>query len=69
MIKCNWDAAVDVDGRRMGVGIVIRTHEGEVTATKCSTKPYITDPHTAEAVAADRLLSLAAGAQGRHSRR
>lgn len=38
MIKCNWDAAVDVVGRRMGVGIVIRSHEGEVMATKCSTK-------------------------------
>lgn len=35
----------------MGVGIVIRNHEGEVVTAKCSTKLYITDPMTAEAVA------------------
>jgi hypothetical protein len=40
----NWDAAVDAVGRKMGVGIIIRTHEGEVMVTKCSTKPYINDP-------------------------
>jgi hypothetical protein len=53
MIKCNWDA-----GRRMGVGIIFRTHEGEVMATECSTKPYITDPQTAEAVAAWTAANL-----------
>jgi hypothetical protein len=45
-------------GRRMGVGIIFRTHEGEVMVTKCSTKPYITDPQTAEAVAAWTAANL-----------
>jgi ribonuclease HI len=49
---------VDAVGRRMGVGIIIRTHEGEVMATKCSTKPYITDPQTAEVVAAWTAANL-----------
>jgi ribonuclease HI len=39
-------------------GIVIRSHEGEVMATKCLTKPYITDPLTAEAVAAWTAATL-----------
>jgi hypothetical protein len=58
MVKCNWDAAVDVAGRRMGMGIVIRSHEGEVMATKCLTKPYITNPLTAEAVTAWTTATL-----------
>ncbi|XP_059436728.1 uncharacterized protein LOC132169768 [Corylus avellana] len=27
-VKCNWDAAIDSAGKRMGVGIVIRNHVG-----------------------------------------
>ena len=37
---------------RMGVGIVIRNHEGEVVAAKCCTKPHIIDPLVAKIVAA-----------------
>lgn len=51
MMKCNWDAALDLESKRMGVGIVIRNHEGMVIATKCSTRPHIIDPLIAEAVA------------------
>ncbi|XP_059450984.1 uncharacterized protein LOC132181765 [Corylus avellana] len=50
-VKCNWDAAIDLAGKRMGVGIVIRNHVGEVVAAQCSTRPYIVDPMTAEAIA------------------
>jgi ribonuclease HI len=51
-LKCNWDAAIDSDEMRMGVGVVIKNHEGEVVAAKCCTKPHITDPLVAEIVAA-----------------
>lgn len=51
-LKCNWDAAIDTGGKRMGVGLVVRNHEGEVIAAKCFTKPFVTDPMTAEAVGA-----------------
>jgi hypothetical protein len=27
-LKLNWDASVDKNGRRMGVGIVVHDHEG-----------------------------------------
>ncbi|XP_059429020.1 uncharacterized protein LOC132162809 [Corylus avellana] len=50
-LKCNWDAAIDLAGKRMGVG-VLRDSVGEVAAAKCLTKQYITDPLFAEMVAA-----------------
>jgi ribonuclease HI len=35
--KLNWDAAVDKFNRRLGIGIVVRDHEGYVHATKSMT--------------------------------
>jgi hypothetical protein len=36
----------------MRVGLIIRDHQGQVRATKCSYQQYLTDPATAEAFAA-----------------
>jgi ribonuclease HI len=58
IVKCNWDAAIDAHGRRMGVGIVVRNHAGDVMATKCMTKAYVTDPQTAEAIAVWKAAEL-----------
>jgi ribonuclease HI len=50
-LKCNWDAALDLNGQRMGIGILICNHEGVVISGKCSTQMFITDPLIVETVA------------------
>jgi ribonuclease HI len=51
VIKLNWDAAINKVTRRMGVGIVARDAGGAVVAVRCASRPHITDPATAEAMA------------------
>jgi ribonuclease HI len=51
-LKCNWDAALDVHGHMMGIGILVRDHEGMVVAAKCTTQRMINDPLNAETIAA-----------------
>jgi ribonuclease HI len=43
---------------KMGVGVIIRDAEGLVVASLCSTVPSITDPPTAEAIAAWKAAEL-----------
>lgn len=50
-LKVNWDASLDLEGRRMGMGIAILDHNGTLLAALCATKDFITDPTTAEAYA------------------
>jgi hypothetical protein len=50
-LKCNWDAALDLNRQRMGMGILIHNHERVVILAKCSTQMFITDPLIAETVA------------------
>jgi hypothetical protein len=56
--KLNWDAAVDSQGRRIGIGAIVRDHNGEVLAMLCETMAFINDPVTAEALAARRGAEL-----------
>ena len=49
--KVNCNAALDMGGRRMGMGIILRNHEGKVRAAWNFTKPGLLDPATAEATA------------------
>lgn len=42
-VKSNWDVAVDSTGKRMGVGLVLWNHNGEVVAAMCSIRKYIID--------------------------
>jgi hypothetical protein len=49
-IKLNWDTSIDTGGKRMGMGIVARNYEGNVIATFCDSKPFITDSAIAEAL-------------------
>jgi hypothetical protein len=58
IIKINWDAAINSQNQRMGVGILVRNDEGAVLAAVCATVPSITDPPVAEAVALWRAVSL-----------
>ncbi|XP_059455141.1 uncharacterized protein LOC132185379 [Corylus avellana] len=54
-IKLNWDAAVDKETKRVGLGVVARNHRGEVLAMYCDTKAST----TAEALAASRAVLVA----------
>jgi ribonuclease HI len=58
VLKTNWDAAVDGRGKRIGIGVIVRDHEGGAMATLSETKDYIQDPATAEALAARRAVEL-----------
>jgi hypothetical protein len=52
VLKCNWDAALDVGRNMMGVGILVSDHARVVVAAKCSTQSHVTDPLVAETIAA-----------------
>jgi hypothetical protein len=41
-LKCNWDAALHKEGKRMGVGVLIRDAQGNVVAALAKTIPCIT---------------------------
>jgi hypothetical protein len=56
--KVNWDAAVDNHGRRIGIGAIVRDHNGVVLAMLSETVASIKDPATAEAMAARRGVEL-----------
>lgn len=51
-LKINWDAAIDVVGKRMGIGFIVRDHAGGVMVSMVATKRNVSDPTTAEAIAA-----------------
>ncbi|XP_059458269.1 uncharacterized protein LOC132187853 [Corylus avellana] len=58
-VKINWDASVDKQRNRMGVGVVIRDHEGGVVAMFCTSKEFVQDPTMAEAIGAWEAVKLA----------
>lgn len=58
-LKFNWDAAIDGLNNRMGIGVIVRDHEGKVPAMLCASKEHISDPNTAEVVAAWKAVDLA----------
>lgn len=58
MVKVNWDAAIDILPKRMGVGTIIRNAEGTIMAIMCTTVPFITDPTVTEAVALWKVASF-----------
>ncbi|XP_059441702.1 uncharacterized protein LOC132174001 [Corylus avellana] len=50
-VKVNWDASIDKRQNKMGVGVLVRDHEGKAIAMFCSSKEYVQDPSMAEAIA------------------
>jgi len=57
--KINWDAAISKEKDRMGVGVIIRDVTGRVLAARTKVTPHITEPATAEALAAWEAVVLA----------
>jgi ribonuclease HI len=58
VIKLNWDAAIDKNNQRMGIGIIARDHNRNIVAAFVATRLYITDPSSAEALAAWKMAEL-----------
>jgi hypothetical protein len=50
--KANWDAALNIQNERIGLGSVIRDQEGNVKATQCIVWSGRFEPGTVEALAA-----------------
>jgi hypothetical protein len=44
VVKINWNAALDITNKKMGVGVTARDAEGFVLASMCATLSFITDP-------------------------
>ncbi|KAF5449835.1 hypothetical protein F2P56_030240 [Juglans regia] len=57
-LKANWDAALDVKLRRVGLGVIIRNNKGEVMATGCDSKSYVEQPAIAEGWALSKAMEL-----------
>jgi hypothetical protein len=59
MVFINVDAALFPPSRRMGIGVVIRNHNGECSVACSELVMEVTTPEVAEALALHRALSLA----------
>lgn len=57
-VKVNLDAALQVENRKIGVGIIIKDSAGEVLAAMCVPIQSITDPTVAEVVALWKTLNF-----------
>ncbi|XP_059441892.1 uncharacterized protein LOC132174217 [Corylus avellana] len=64
--KINWDASVDKRQNRMGVGVVVRDHDGRALVMFGTSKEYVQDPSMAEAIAAREAVLLAQRLELRH---
>lgn len=58
VIKLNWDAAIDRDTKRMGVGVIARDESSTVLVSMCTTVLSIMDPTLVEAVVAWKAVEL-----------
>jgi hypothetical protein len=58
-VKVNWDASISKQQNKMGVGIAVRDHTGQVLVMACATKDFINNPTMAEAVGAWLAVALA----------
>jgi ribonuclease HI len=54
----NWDAAVNKQSKRMGLGMIVRDEKWEFVAAMAKVLPSINDPTVAEALAAWHAINL-----------
>ncbi|XP_042944578.1 uncharacterized protein LOC122278455 [Carya illinoinensis] len=58
--KANWDAAIDKDNSKVGIGVIVRDSDGLVIGSLCSSITLTPNPKIGEAVAALRATMLCA---------
>ncbi|XP_059455066.1 uncharacterized protein LOC132185289 [Corylus avellana] len=58
-VKLNWDAGLDIQRKRTGIGVIVRDHEGKPLAMLCASKRHVYNPTMAKAIAACRAVELA----------
>ena len=58
MVKLNWDAAVNVGERKIGLGIIAHDHTDQVLAVFVASRQYIIDPIAAEALATWKMAEI-----------
>lgn len=51
MAKTNWDAAVDFNNQKIGIGIIVRDSNGEILACVSTSKSFSSQPILAECLA------------------
>lgn len=56
VIKANWDAAVDVHSRRVGVGVIIKNSERDMLVCLCSNVGNLMKSIVLEALALRRAM-------------
>lgn len=54
--KVNWDAAMDVKNKRVGIGVICRNAEGDILACLCLKIDVVIRPVMAEAYALRRAM-------------
>ncbi|KAF5461785.1 hypothetical protein F2P56_017856 [Juglans regia] len=57
-VKADWDAALDMEAKRMGMGVVIRDEEGEVLVSVCDVRNHVDHPALAESWALWKALEI-----------
>ncbi|XP_040994279.1 uncharacterized protein LOC121245522 [Juglans microcarpa x Juglans regia] len=57
-VKANWDAAINLNLRMMGIGVIIWDERGEVLAAYCDQKKYVQQPATTECMALWKAMEL-----------
>jgi hypothetical protein len=57
-IKLNWDATIDVKQQKMVIGIIARDHAGAVLVAVSASRPHVTDPTIAKAIAAWKMVDV-----------
>jgi len=56
--KVNWNATMDTDNGRVGIGIVVQDFEGYLIAARSLTKMANLEPVTAETLAAHHIYNF-----------
>jgi ribonuclease HI len=57
-LKLNWDAAVNKQSKRMGLGMIVRDEKWEFVAAMAKVLPSFNDPTVAEALAAWHAVNM-----------
>ncbi|XP_041007947.1 uncharacterized protein LOC121252406 [Juglans microcarpa x Juglans regia] len=58
VVQANWDATLDMENKKMRVGIVFQDEEGEVLASVCDVKQHVDNLAVAESMTLWRAIEM-----------